>query len=250
MISRIQVDKIHMWARQNLWLYYFAIFNRIALAMGFLPSGFVKVNGERFTDLHNFQPMGRYLEAFYHTGYYYTFVGVLQMIAAILLLIPRTATLGAVLYFPVILNICILSYSVRFDGSLLTAPLMVMANLYLLCWDWHKIKYLLPFNYSPPVAIPHRKKLSKKFPWKFFLGVVVSVFLVLLLIIGMYANIFMPRNTIEACNRQCESSINIAECLGKCDCIHLQGLPMRQCLERNKRSLQSVSNQKQGMFSP
>ena len=37
---------------------YFTIFTRLALAAGFLPAGYVKIIGERFTDLHNNQPMG------------------------------------------------------------------------------------------------------------------------------------------------------------------------------------------------
>lgn len=94
------LDQLHSKVKQNRWMRYFAIFNRIALAAGFLPAGWVKIMGERFTDLHNDQPMGHYLEALHHTGYYYTFIGVLQVAAAVLLLIPRTALLGALLYFP------------------------------------------------------------------------------------------------------------------------------------------------------
>ncbi|MES2701713.1 MAG: hypothetical protein V4649_03690 [Bacteroidota bacterium] len=102
--------------------------------------------GERFTSLGVNHPMGHYLAAFYRTGYYYTFVGVMQVMAACLLLVPRTATLGAVMYFPIILNICILSLAVRFEGSFVTSPLMVLANVYLLCWDYDKLKYILPFK--------------------------------------------------------------------------------------------------------
>jgi hypothetical protein len=36
------------------------------------------------------------------TGFYYTFIGVSQLTAALLLLIPRTALLAAILYFPII----------------------------------------------------------------------------------------------------------------------------------------------------
>src|SRR5688572_31240776 len=97
------LDRIQFRAKQNKWLRYFAVFNRIGLALGFLPSGFVKIMGERFTDLSVNHPMGNYLEALHRTGYYYTSIGILQMTAAILLLIPRTATLGAVIYFPIIL---------------------------------------------------------------------------------------------------------------------------------------------------
>jgi len=127
-----KLDQLHSEIKQNRWHWYFAIFVRIALAAGFLPSGFVKIMGERFTSLSANHPMGHYLEALHQTGYYYTFIGILQVTAAILLLIPRTAVLGAILYFPIILNICILSFAVRFEGSLLSSPLMVIANLYLL----------------------------------------------------------------------------------------------------------------------
>ena len=90
--------------------------------------------------------MGNYLEALHRTGYYYTFIGILQVLAAVLLLIPRTATLGALIYFPIIFNIFILTYAVRFEGSWLSSPLMVLANLYLLCWDYDKLKYIFPWE--------------------------------------------------------------------------------------------------------
>lgn len=140
------LDRVHSSVKRQKGLQYFAVFNRIALAFGFLPSGYVKVAGERFTSLATCHPMGHYLQAFYQTGFYYTAVGVFQMTAACLLLIPRTATLGAVIYFPIILNICLLSLAVRFEGSLITSPLMVLANLYLLCWDYDKLKFILPFQ--------------------------------------------------------------------------------------------------------
>ncbi|RZK71668.1 MAG: DoxX family protein, partial [Pedobacter sp.] len=134
-----KLDRFHAKVRSNIWMRYFTVFTRLALVAGFLPAGYVKIIGERFTDLHNNQPMGHYLEALHHTGYYYTFVGYAQILAAILLLIPRTVVLGTLLYLPIILNICILSFAVRFEGSLLTAPLMVIACIYLLCWHYDRI---------------------------------------------------------------------------------------------------------------
>jgi uncharacterized membrane protein YphA (DoxX/SURF4 family) len=139
------LDRLHYQVRQNKWLGYFAVFNRIGLALGFLPSGFVKIAGERFTDLSVKHPMGNYLEALHRTGFYYTSIGVLQVTAAIFLLIPRIATLGAIIYFPIILNIFILSMAVRFEGSWISSPLMILANLYLLCWDYHKLKFIFPW---------------------------------------------------------------------------------------------------------
>ena len=70
------LDKLHLQARENRWLWYFAIFCRVALAAGFIPSGMMKIMGERFTVLAVNHPMGNFLEAIYHTGFYYTIVVV------------------------------------------------------------------------------------------------------------------------------------------------------------------------------
>src|SRR5688572_12193932 len=103
-----ELERQHGELRRNRWLRYFAVFCRIALALGFIPSGIVKVTGERFTGLPPNHPLGHYFDALYLTGSYYTFIGVVQLVTALLLLIPRTALLGAMLYFPMILNIYIL----------------------------------------------------------------------------------------------------------------------------------------------
>ena len=147
------LDRIHSRAKQVKWLGYFTVFNRVMLALGFLPSGFTKIIGERFTSLSVMHPMGHYLEALHRTGWYYNVIGIIQVAAAVLLLIPRTATLGAVIYFPVILNIFLLSYSVRFEGSWVSSPLMVLANLYLLCWDYDKLKLIFPWaSHKAPLS--------------------------------------------------------------------------------------------------
>ncbi|WP_225986387.1 DoxX family protein [Rufibacter sp. LB8] len=174
--------------------------------------------------------MGNYLEAIFHTGFYYTLIGVFQVLAALLLLIPRTAVLGAVVYFPIILNICLLSISVRFEGSLVSSPLMVLANLYLLCWYYQHWKYLLPFNHNPEQAtLPTYKNLNRKCPTFFFLGTMTTVVAVGL---GLsFGFEMMPRNTRKECKTQCEDSANPAACITFCDCIHTQGQPLGKCLE-------------------
>lgn len=228
-----KLDQLHASAKQNRWLRYFAIFNRVALAAGFLPSGFVKIMGERFTALSNNHPMGQYLEALHHTGYYYTFIGVLQVSAALLLLIPRTAVLGAVLYFPIILNICILSLAVRFDGSLLSSPLMVLANLYLLFWYYDRLKFILPFH-QPPVPVKV-KAISNKFPITFFAGAFASVALVVLVIATAFD--MKPYNTLKECQEQCKDSPDRQACLIFCDDIHQKGKPLDQSLDKYHRAL-------------
>lgn len=230
-----KLDSLHLKVRQNKWFNYFTVFNRMALAAGFLPAGYVKIIGERFTDLHNNQPMGHYLEALHHTGYYYTFIGVLQMAAGLLLLIPRTALLGVLIYFPIILNICILSLAVRFEGSLLTAPLMVTSCIYLLCWDYHRLKFIIFPNAQ---FIPTPKITDKKFPYKFFAG----VFAFLILFVFTITHVFdlMPRNTVTDCKTQCDDVKNPGACNVFCDCIHNDGVPLDKALDEYHKALKQI----------
>ena len=229
-----KLDRLHTLAKQNKWLRYFSVFIRIALAAGFIPSGIVKILGERFAGgLSVNHPMGHFLEALHHTGYYYTFIGIVQIIAAILLLIPRTVTLGAVLYFPIILNICILSFALRFEGSLLSSPLMVLADLYLLCWNYDKLKFILPFNHPSTFnTLTKEKTFSNKFPIIFFTGVVATLILLVLLV--SYAINPKPRNSLNDCNNQFEGTARTKAGCDFCDCIHKYGEPLDSCLNKYK----------------
>ena len=214
-------------AKGNRWFLYFSFFCRIALAWSFLPSGIVKIMGERFTGLPSNHPLGHYFDALALTGFYYTFIGVAQVTTAFLLLIPRTAYLGAMMYFPIILNICVLTFATGFDGSKLTC-LMIWADLFLLCGNYDRLKYILPFHPSQAV-IPKTKALSSKFPFAFFGGVVATVGLTLLLSWNFYE--LWPGHTITDCRNQCEDSSNPLACEAYCDCIHNQGKTLKTCLD-------------------
>jgi uncharacterized membrane protein YphA (DoxX/SURF4 family) len=112
------IEEIYYEAKSDKWLKGFAVFCRIALAASFIPAGYVKIMGERFAEgLPSNNPLGHYFDALQLTGHYYTFIGITQIIIAILLLIPRTSLIGALMYFPVIMNICVLTYATRFAGT-------------------------------------------------------------------------------------------------------------------------------------
>jgi uncharacterized membrane protein YphA (DoxX/SURF4 family) len=225
-------ETVYNRSKQNQWMRYFTVWCRVMLALGFLPSGFVKIMGERFTDLSVNHPMGQYLEALHHTGYYYTSIGILQVTAAVLLLIPRTATLGALIYFPIILNICLLSLAVCFDGSMLTAPLMVIANAYLLCWDYDKLKWILA---RKPKDAQTNVKPSYMFPILFFGVVILTVVCVGLMAVTAYT--IKPRNTLLDCRSDCSDAGNPEACVTFCDCIHTEGKTYDQCSDAYKNAL-------------
>ncbi len=237
MLLSHRLDRIHFKARQYKWLGYFTIFLRLALAWGFLPSGFIKIMGERFTSLSDNHPMGAYLTALHKTGFYYTSIGILQILAAILLLFRRTVLLGAMIYLPIILNIAILSISVRFEGSLVTSPLMVGAVLFLIFWEYHKWKLILPFNHCMAAAqLPLTQTQTKKIPWKYFGGIFAIAILTAAIVTQGFS--IYPRNNTKDCLKQCENSSIPAACIAFCDCIHQNGKPLPECLEAYKKAMQ------------
>jgi uncharacterized membrane protein YphA (DoxX/SURF4 family) len=223
-------DQFYLKIKANRWYWLFAIFCRVSLAIGFLIAGMVKVMGERFASgLSPIHPMGSYLEALHHTGYYYTFIGVAQVLAAIFLLIPRTALIGALLYFPMIVNIWVLSFAVRFEGSFISSPLMVLANTFLLVWYYDRLQYILPFKKSHSFGILKKPtKYSLKFPWKFFTGVLLTC--VLVIVFFRFGYDVMPRNSLSGCNKQFINTENQAAGAIFCECIHTKGQPLDDCL--------------------
>ena len=118
----------------------FTWMTRILLAIGFLPSGLKKALGQRFTLLGTDNPVGFFFEALYQSGVYWNFIGAAQLLAGLLLVIPRTTTLGAIIYFPIILNIFIITVSMHFQGTPFITGMMLLGSIYLLVWDFAKLK--------------------------------------------------------------------------------------------------------------
>ncbi len=116
---------------------------RVLLAIAFMPSGLTKLVGNRFTLLDIDTPVGFFFEAMYHTGWYWNFLGFMQLLTVVLLLIPRTSLLGAIFYLPIITNIFIIVVAMHFTGTPYIAGLMLIANLYLLFWDYKKLKQIV-----------------------------------------------------------------------------------------------------------
>jgi len=221
-----RLEEIYYEAKSDKWFKRFAVFCRIAMAASFLPTGIVKIMGERFAEgLPSNNPLGHYFDALYLTGYYYTFIGITQVIIAILLLIPRTSLLGALMYFPIIINICVLTYATRFDGTRLVT-MMVLACLYLLIWDYDRIKHILPFKQQPKTYPPVIKKpLGKRLQMLFFGG--CFIVLVIIIIGTFYLYEITPGNSEEECRNGCAA--RPAACQF-CDCIYIEGKPLDSCL--------------------
>lgn len=146
MTIETKLDDIHAAAVKNRWLQIFTAFVRMLLAIGFIPPSIPKILHKPFTVLPDSNPVGHYFNALLGTGFYYEFIGWSQILAAVLLLFPRTSHLSALMFFPIILNIAVLTNAVGFKGTWLVTILMVLAALYLVCWDYDRLKAIFFIN--------------------------------------------------------------------------------------------------------
>lgn len=219
------LERLYSESKRNQWIRDFAIFCRVALALGFIPAGIVKVTGERFTALPSNHPLGHYFDALLLTDYYYTFIGIGQLTAALLLLSPRTTLLGAIIYFPIIVNICVLTYATRFEGTRI-ATLMLLANLFLLVWDFDRLKHVLPFGRTADA--PYVPKTAR-FPLWFFGCVLAAVVAVVMLNTPLVFDM-RPGNSQLECTNGCRDSRSPNACQHFCDCIFNDGKTLKVCL--------------------
>ena len=134
------LGRFNRYIRDRFFFQRLTVITRILLAMGFIPTGMVKVLGQRFTRMGLDTEIGFFFEALYRASGWWRFLGLAQVIACVLLLIPRTATLGALLFLPTILNIVIITISIDFKGTPVVTSLMLLATLYLLFWDYDRIR--------------------------------------------------------------------------------------------------------------
>lgn len=128
----------------------FTVFLRYLLGSAFVWASILKIKGIRFTPFSGetapINSLPHLLESMYQSGFYWYFIGFGQMIAGFLLMSQTFGTLGAVAYFPIILNIFVLTTYFDSPGILAITSLMLLANIYLLLWDWNKLKFVVLKN--------------------------------------------------------------------------------------------------------
>lgn len=141
--------------REWAWLRLAIVYTRYLLGGAFVFASIVKIKGLRFTRLSGaadaiHSPM-HFFETMYQSGLYWQFIGVVQCVAGLLLLTQRFATLGAVLFLPIMTSIFVITISYDFAGTPIITGLMLLANVGLLAWDWPTLRVLvgLPAQVMP-----------------------------------------------------------------------------------------------------
>ena len=133
--------------QQKQWATIFVVYLRYLIGGAFVFAAIVKIQGGRFTtDDGSTAPIDsawHLFETLYRSGTYWKFLGWGQLIAGFLLMTQRFATLGALIFFPVTLNIFFITMSYSFGGTPIITGLLVLATIFLLLWDYNKLLPLL-----------------------------------------------------------------------------------------------------------
>lgn len=157
----------------------FTIFLRYLLGAAFIWASILKIRGIRFTPFSGenapINSLPHLLESMYQSGFYWYFIGWGQLIAGFLLMSQIFSTLGAIAYFPIILNIVVLTTYFDSPGILAITSLMLLANIYLLLWDWNKLKFVVLNN--PGDYTNQSIQISDKNIW-IYLGILFFIAIV------------------------------------------------------------------------
>ena len=181
-----KLDSIHARLTTNKWLRLFTAFTRCVLAVGFIPPSIPKILHKPFTILPDSNPVGHYFNALMDTGFYYEFIGWSQIIAALLLLFPRTSHIGALMFLPIIVNIAVLTCSIGFAGTWLLTIFMCLAAMWLVAWEYDRLKPIVFFDRAE-----RPKPLKMQFvtvPLFFASGGAVMAFLWRMIRFGNFSN--------------------------------------------------------------
>lgn len=149
--------------KSNFWAQLFVIYTRFLLGGGFVFASIIKIKGRRFTTASQedaaFGTAMHFFETMYQTGIYWQFLGWGQLIAGFLLMTQRFAKLGAVVNFPIILNVFVITLSMDFAFTPVITGMMFLANLGLLAWHWNELRFLinLPITQDPPNRIENER---------------------------------------------------------------------------------------------
>lgn len=143
------ICKLLYWARRQPLLFRFTLGTRILLALGFIPTGFVKMMGMRFaSNLDVSSGPGQFFELLYQSGHYWAFLGLAQVLAGVLILWKKTEAVGAIIFFAIISNIFFITISYDFSYTPVVSFSMLLASIWLIFWDWHRIRLLFMETYD------------------------------------------------------------------------------------------------------
>jgi hypothetical protein len=140
-------------ARRKRWLNLAVVNLRFLIGFALIPAALKKVLGQPFTDPTNTGPFHDFLHAFRATGWFYSFVGIVQLTAAMLLFSQRYATIGALVALPILTAITAFCWSTQVVPTATVATLILLGTIGLVFWDYEKWRPVISSDHEIVVAI-------------------------------------------------------------------------------------------------
>jgi hypothetical protein len=90
----------------------------------------------------------------YGLGFYAQFISFSEIVIGYLLMTNRFGTLGAVMSMPMFANILAVVVSLNWQGTPYVVFSLLVLNIIILLYDWHKLKFILTDDVEPLKKIP------------------------------------------------------------------------------------------------
>lgn len=159
------------------WLQIFIIYTRYLIGGAFVFASLVKIKGLRFTSTDGTNaPINdplHFFETLYQSGLYWQFLGFGQLVAGFFLMTQRYSKLGAVAFYPIIVNVFVITISYDFGGTNYITGVMLLANTLLLLWDWNTFRIF----FNQPLILENPSRLENDTIWQ-WTGLILFVFTV------------------------------------------------------------------------
>ncbi len=134
---------ISNYLRNKRFFRYLYVISKVCLGLAFILSGIRKLPGIKFTALSIDNPVGLFFEGMYAAGFYWNFIGVYQILLGMVMITPFWPRLLPILSMPVTVNIFLVSVGLSMTGTPIITGLMLLSNLYLLCFHWDSYSEIL-----------------------------------------------------------------------------------------------------------
>lgn len=136
-----------LFLKNKILFQLFIIYLRYLIGGAFVFASFIKIKGYRFTstsgEMEPIRSAWHFFETLYQSGLYWQFLGMGQLVAGALLMTQKYALLGALMFLPIISNVFVITISYDFGGTPIITGGMLLANIFLVLWDWNKVQVLV-----------------------------------------------------------------------------------------------------------
>ena len=211
--------------KKKVTLQLFTIFLRYLVGSAFVFASIVKIQSQRFTTESGannpINSAWHLFETLYSSGIYWNFIGWGQLLAGLILMTQRWSTIGAIIFLPIIANVFIITISYEFGGTPVITFLMLLANIYLLLWDWNKLKFL--FSNSNFEHLDDNPTISKQSIW-----IALGVFYFLLVLFMKFGSSYLTNHPIINPFAFIIICLGSACCLGLFCIIHTMRIQKKQ----------------------